>query len=443
MKKIRYIFIFITGLLLFSILLAASVRNIYSSNDDGTGRLGFLAKPLKIMAETPSLIKKIMDVPEFFVDNTQSKDGFTYLIKQPTNEFPKLLVSYKEAAFGQTFDLLDINTGKLIKRWQPDNKVLYEKAYNINNPKTPDKGSDLYFMHPYMTKDSSLLVNAQLTSLLAKIDKNSDITWIKNDRVYHHTIELDSNDNIYTCTAPFQSKKYDFLPYDYDSYKNHLIDDHITLVDKNNGNILFNKSVIEILLENGYQQLLLSKGQINSDPIHLNDIQPAEYSTEYWSKGDLLVSCRNLSAIFLYRPSSNKILWLKSGPWYNQHDADYIGDDKILVFGNDVIREESIIDERLTTSNLFFSKERPHNNAYIYHLANDSISTPYTDLFKSEEVQTFTSGRCDILSNGDIFIEATNQGRIIIGDSITKKIEYVKRLDEDHISSLFWSRIVN
>jgi hypothetical protein len=64
-------------------------------------------------------------------------------------------------------------------------------------------------------------------------------------------------------------------------------------------------------------------------------------------------------------------------------------------------------------------------------------------LLKKEKVTTITSGRCDILENGDIFIEETNQGRIIVGDSLNKKIEYVKRLDDKHISSLFWSRIIN
>ncbi|WP_299164469.1 arylsulfotransferase family protein [uncultured Eudoraea sp.] len=443
MKKLRYIFIAIVGILIFSTLLASSIRNIYGSKDGGYGRFGILVKPLKFMAEIPSTVKKVFSPAEFYVTNSTSKEGLTFNKNFELKEYPNLLVSYKEKEFDQKFDLIDLNNGSLIKRWEPNNKTLYEQAYNLNNPRKPSKGSDLYFMHPLILEDSTLIFSAQLTSLLAKIDKNSQLIWLKNDRTYHHTLELDINGNIYTCTTPFQSKKYNFLSDNYDIYKNNIIDDHITLIDKNNGNELFDKSIIDILLENGYEDLLLAKGQINSDPVHLNDIQPALYSTDHWLEGDLLISCRNLSAVFLYRPSTNKILWLKSGPWYNQHDVDFLDDDKVLVFGNDVIREESIIDPRLTTSNLFFSSERPHNNAYVYHLSNDSISTPYTDLFQTEEIHTYTSGRCDILPNGDIFIEDTNHGRIIIGNSTTKKIEYVKRLDKDHISSLFWSRIVN
>ena len=36
-----------------------------------------------------------------------------------------------------------------------------------------------------------------------------------------------------------------------------------------------------------------------------------------------------------------------------------------------------------------------------------------------------------------------NNGKKIIGESIHKKIKFVKRLDDNHISSLFWSRIIN
>lgn len=442
MKKLRYAFIIIFGLFFFSIFLAASVRNVYMSKDGGVGRLGFLAKPIKFMAETPALIKKYLDKPEFFVENNTAKGGFDYLIKNDTVVYPKLLLSYKDKPFNQVFQLLDINNGAVLKEWNPDNKSLYEAAYNEDNPRKPEKGSDLYFMHPLMDSDSSLIINSQLTSLLVKLDKNSNPIWIKNDRIYHHTIETDDTNNLYVCTMPFESGKYDFLPGDYETYKSTLLDDHITILDKN-GNEKFSKSVIEILLENGYEDLLLYKGQVISDMIHLNDIQPALTSGAFWAKGDLLVSCRNISTVFLYRPSANKIIWLRHGPWMNQHDVDFHGDNEIVVFGNDIIREESTIDPRITPANLSFSKKRPHNEVYLYNFAKDSIYTPYTAFLAKEKVRTLTSGRCDILPNGDLFFEETNQGRIIIGDTINKKIEFVKRLDEEHVSSLFWSRIIN
>ncbi|MBT8303739.1 MAG: arylsulfotransferase family protein [Bacteroidia bacterium] len=443
MKKIRYGFILIVGLFFYSMLLSASVRNIYLSSDEGKSRLGIFAKPIKFLAETTTSIYKFIQPDEFLISNADLGDGFSYLNKNDSVPYPNLLVSYKAARFDSRFELLNINTGKSIKEWVPDSKGLYLKAYQEDNPRRPpSKDSDLYFMHPLMTKDSSLIFNSQLTSLLAKINAENELMWLKNDRIYHHTIESDSEGNIYVCTQPFISGKFDFLPGSFESYKNTFQDDHITLLDSNSGNEIYSKSVVEILLENGFEDLLLSKGQIISDQIHLNDIQPALEDGDFWQKGDLLVSCRNISTVFLFRPSTNEILWLKHGPWYNQHDADFYDNSKIVVFGNDVIREESKIDPRITNVNLSFSEKRPFNEVYLYDFEKDSISTPYHKLMQSEEIQTVTSGRCDILESGELFIEESNQGRIIIGDTNKKNIEYVKRINENYISHLFWSRII-
>lgn len=442
MKKLRIGFIVIVGLFFFTIAISSIARSVYLSGD-GSARWGFASKTIKFLGELPSQIKKSTAKPEFMVKNSSAKDGLSIQKSIDNIDGMKLLVSYKDEPFGQKFNLIKLNSGTVLKEWKPDNKELYSRGYNTENPRKSPEGSDLYFMHPFMTIDSSLIFNAQLTSLLTRIDSNSKIQWLKNDRRYHHTIEQDHEGKLYVCTQPFESGKYDIMPNNYDFYKNRLIDDEITKIDPETGEILSSKSVIQILLDNGYENILLNKGQFISDIIHLNDIQPALTDTDYWQKGDLLVSCRNIGAVFLYRPSSNKILWLKNGPWYNQHDVDFYENDKIVVFGNDIIREESTLNPKVTSKNLYFNERRKNNEIYVYDLAKDSVSTPYSRLMSSEKITTVTSGRCDILPNGDIFIEETNNGRIIFGDSISKKMEYAKRIDQDHISSLFWSRLIN
>ena len=442
MRKLRFIFIAVAGLFFYSVLLSALVRNIYLNKDDGE-RWGIIATPVKFMAEIPALAKQSLKPGEFKVKNTVNVDGVVLNVdKSEIEAYPNLLVSYKDKRFGQKFELINLKNGASIKRWEPDNELLFSESHNELNPLRQVKGSDLYFLHAFLEPDSSLILNSQLTSLLVKLDKNSNITWLKNDKRYHHTIEKDHEGNLLVCTRPFFSGEYDFLSMNYEKYKSILMDDEIAVVDPRTGENLFNKSVLQILLENGYERLLLGKGQFTSDPIHLNDIEPALTDSEYWKKGDLLISCRNLSTVFLYRPSTNKILWLKRGPWYNQHDVDFHDNNKIVVFGNDVIREESTTDGKITKQNLFFSNKRPNNDVYIYNFEKDTVVTPYSRLMKTEQIQTYTSGRCDILPNGDVFVEDTNNGRIIFGDSINKKIEYVKRIDEEHVSSMFWSRLI-
>ena len=100
------------------------------------------------------------------------------------------------------------------------------------------------------------------------------------------------------------------------------------------------------------------------------------------------------------------------------------------------------MDPKITTKNLFFPPSGGTNEIYLYNFENDSVTTPYSKLMEAEGINTITSGRSEILANGDIFVEDTNNGRIIIGDSARSKMEYVKRIDDEHISSLFWSRMI-
>ena len=72
----------------------------------------------------------------------------------------------------------------------------------------------------------------------------------------------------------------------------------------------------------------------NFDPIHLNDIEPALFNSEYWKKGDVFISIRNQSAIIHYRPNTNKIINYITGPFAMQHDVDIISNKEISIFNS-------------------------------------------------------------------------------------------------------------
>src|SRR5262249_61851525 len=85
------------------------------------------------------------------------------------------------------------------------------------------------------------------------------------------------------------------------------------------GKLLMNRSVAQILLDNGLAHLLFW-GEGFPDPIHLNDIEPVRKDGPYWRKGDLFLSLRSSSTVMLYRPSTNQGIWYKTGPWWRQHE---------------------------------------------------------------------------------------------------------------------------
>ena len=261
------------------------------------------------------------------------------------------------------------------------------------------------------------------------MDNNSKLIWINTNIESHHSLELDHENNIWISGRRLYSQ----LPELIDKENTEFLDDLIMKINPENGDVLFEKSVIQILKDNDLYDLIFKNGNYEFDPIHLNDVQPALTDSDYWKKGDLLISSRHLSTIILYRPSSNKILWYRQGPWLNQHDPDFLDGNKISVFGNQVFR--GVMENKLELPYEF-------NSVFIYDFENDSFIEPYKTFLESEKIKTITEGRSEILSNGDLFVEETNNGRIFIGDTIKKKLTFSKRLNDEEISYLHWSRII-
>ena len=130
----------------------------------------------------------------------------------------------------------------------------------------------------------------------------------------------------------------------------------------------------------------------------------------------------------MYRPKTNKIIWLKTGPWLNQHDVDFVGESKISVFGNDNIRDMADI------------PFKGHNQVYIYDLEKSIVTVPYSDMLKKLEVRSKTEGLQEILDNGDVFIEEQNYGRILRISQDKVIWEYTVKVDDNSLGMVHWSR---
>ncbi len=167
----------------------------------------------------------------------------------------------------------------------------------------------------------------------------------------------------------------------------------------------------------------------------MNDVQPALSSSKYWEKGDLLISCRNLSTVFLYRPGTGRILWFKTGPWLVQHDVNFFGDSRITVFGDDVIGSGP--------EGPVFLKPQDSNQVYIYDFATDTVSTPFAALMREAHVRTINEGRAELLSDGGLFVEETNYGRILRFTKERLLWSRVNWYDQNRIGFVSWSRYLD
>jgi len=144
-----------------------------------------------------------------------------------------------------------------------------------------------------------------------------------------------------------------------------------------NGKIEGEWSVSQILLDNGFLGILYGVGEYESDRIHLNSVREINFSDDFEEKGDLILSARNISSVFLYRPSSNKVIWLKTSPFLNQHDVQYLGNGEFSIFGNDNVRIDLLGSPRAVAKN---------NSIWIYDMKTEKIY-PYLTLSSSVNAQ--------------------------------------------------------
>ena len=132
-----------------------------------------------------------------------------------------------------------------------------------------------------------------------------------------------------------------------------------------------------------------------------------------------------------YRPSSNKIIWKDTGPFFHQHDVDILNNHTISVFNNN--------------SKHFVSGDvvDGHNEVIVYDFKTNEYTSYLSDSMKNNEVKTLTQGRSEILPNGDLFLEETDFGRtLFLNSDGSLRWTHVNRADNGDISLVGWSRIL-
>jgi hypothetical protein len=410
------------------VLFGSSVRHIVL----GGSSLGELRGPIMTVAEFPSLVKTLFNFePQLSSNRFPDFNGLRKSGQIPPevkSDDGYLLLGHYDKQEGQaTVRLLRIRDEKLIYKWIPKFSELIPLQSGKSKYSHPIGPKYSEILHPLLLKDGGLIFHFRYAPLF-KINACSAVEW-SIDGVFHHSIEQNEEGDIWVGSM--------LEPSSYSGTGLTHLDHTITKISPR-GKVLYNKSVARILDENGYRGLLAAGyPTIDSNPIHLNDIQPALKSSEFWKQGDLLLSVRGLSTVFLYRPDTDKVIWLKTGPWMNQHDVNFIEPTSISVFGNDVIFVPPNPDLRQPSREVL---KDGHNNIYIFDFKTNSLNTPYSKLLKEKEVRTVTSGRAGMLQNGDFLVEESNYGRLLRITPERVKWELVNTVDVDYLTPLRWVR---
>ena len=397
---------------------------------------GWISKSALFFAEIPTNFIQIfrnLESKELQVlgDRFPNLDNFN---GNPNSKESYLLLSKFDGDLKEgVVELIDLTNFEVLHSWNPDiNKFnnLVKKVDEFEYLDRDHNNSRSKLIHPKLLKDGGLVF--QQGTPLRKIDACSNLIFQNTHDLFHHSIETDIEGDIWVPSHIFpQTLPEEKIGRD-SIYNGGYNDDGIVKISPE-GDILFEKSVSQIFIDNGLEYLLFSVGDriFDKDPIHLNDIQPVDFDGEYWKKGDLFLSLRHQSMVFLYRPSTNEIIWKGTGPFFHQHDVDILDNHRISIFNNN--------SKRLVNNEVV----EGHNEVIIYNFKTDKYSTYLSKSLLKNDVKTNTSGRSEILPNGDLFIEESNFGRSLYFNSDgTLRWTHVNRADNGNVYAVGWSRIL-
>ena len=403
----------ITGAIVCLFFLCCFSFVIYLASHD-SDYLGVLSEPIREFATFPITVKNVLaskeirGIPPTYIprdDGTSSQDS---LINNLNYDLYGL-ISYHDPSNEQwALRLFNFRNDSTIHRW-------YYMAENFTEDEVHNF-DDSKPKHSLLFDDKSLVMSLRQTRNLTKIDSNSNVVWTNDDFLFHHSLAFDADSSIWVCSTKYSELREGGYPLNYtlknvDGAHYSFRDDQITKVDPHSGEVIFNKSITDIFVENNMDGIIFGMER-GFDPVHLNDIQPALSDSEYWKKGDLFISLRNRSLVMQYRPSTNEIITIIQGPLITQHDVDFFSDHELSIFNNNYA--EVGLQQEAGSSN--YDAELRSSEIIIYDFETDSFRTYHNRVLDREKIYTPTGGLHKVLSNGDLFIDLDDFGRIFIVD---------------------------
>jgi hypothetical protein len=274
-----------------------------------------------------------------------------------------------------------------------------------------------------------------------RIDADSNIVWRQDDIFSDHSLNIDANGDLWVCGK--EPVWHATGTYKLDGKRIFYIDNYITKLNAETGDILYHKSISEILVQNNLAHYLI-KSANRKDPIHVNDIQPALKTTDFYNQDDLFISLRQPSIILQYRPSTDQLIEVIEGPFHCQHDVDILTDNTLAFLNNNTYGTgghsgmNAPPDSSLPVSaGEFFSQIIRYN---LQTKAFDTIGDP---VFKKNKIYSHTEGLIEYLDPDTYFIEEQNSGIlwIIKNDEIIYKNVFSSQHDGYHHLPN-WTRII-
>lgn len=288
--------------------------------------------------------------------------------------------------------------GEVLHEWRLNREEVFQEAWKAEPSKAGVHGS-------YLLPDGDVVMNLDYVGMV-RFDACGEVKWTVSEG-NHHSISWAEDGSFWVPGVSYSRQtSTPAYPDGFPGLNKSIWMDRLLHISSNGG-VLERINVLDVLRENGLERYIAKArgpkvGKIDNDPIHLNDIESlsASMADEYplFEAGDLVVSLRYPSLVFVLDPETTEIKWYESRHFTRQHDPDFIGEGWIGVFDNQ--RDGTKRGTLLGGTRIV--KIQPHT---------DSVTVPFPTP-RSEPHYTPWQGKWQQLSNGNMIVVETAGGRV-------------------------------
>lgn len=289
--------------------------------------------------------------------------------------------------------------------------------------------------------DGSIVFNFDRVGVV-KIDRCGKVLW-KLGGGAHHSVERAEGGGFWVPGRKYYGTG---SPSPFPPFSPPFAEDHIMKIS-DDGKIQKEMSVVKLFYEHGLETLLTANGESftpqriwSQEIVHLNKI--AELSSDVaddfpmFEAGDLALSFRKRNLVMVVDPETQKIKWLKIGPWIRQHDPEFKAGGTIVLFNNNTYHT-TFLDNNLKSPTNFPCT----SNIIEINPATGAYSIVYGNR-KGQEMLSVIQGKLELAPGGGLLITEFEGGRVFETDSSGDIIwEYINRYDSDEVAEITEARV--
>lgn len=246
---------------------------------------------------------------------------------------------------------------------------------------------------------------------LARLDKDSQVLWAYPGCA-HHDVDVAEDGTIYALQEEVVSD----MPKGFQTITTSQLADYLVVLSSEGKPLGEPISILAAFRDSPYAAFLaplekpavqrvppegstaphVDHGILRNDPLHPNCVRVLSHKLAAkfppFKAGHVLLSLRNLSVIAMLDPAEGKVVWASRGPWYAQHDSQFLENGHLLIFDNLGAPQGSRVLEY-----------DPKTLAFPWSYSGEGGAA----FFSSER------GMCQRLPNGNTFIVSTEGGDLI------------------------------